>query len=65
MNFFDELANFDSEVSAACGRELLKRQEEFYRNRQKTMETLQVLGAQALSEEIGSSVMMPKNSRGL
>ena len=35
----------------------------FYRNRQKTMETLQVLGAQALAEEIGGSVMMPKNSR--
>lgn len=48
---------------AACGRELLKRQEEFYRNRQKTMETLQVLGAQALSEEIGSSVMMPRSGR--
>ena len=48
---------------AACGRELIKRQEEFYRNRQKTMETLQVLGAQALSDEIGSSVMMPKNGR--
>ncbi len=48
---------------AACGRELLKRQEEFYRNRQKTMETLQVLGAQALADEIGSSVMMPKSGR--
>jgi len=48
---------------AACGRELLKRQEEFYRNRQKTMETLQVLGAQALAEEIGGSVMMPKSGR--
>lgn len=48
---------------AACGRELLKRQEEFYRNRQKTMETLQVLGAQALSEEIGSSVGMPKSAK--
>ena len=48
---------------AACGKELLKRQEEFYRNRQKTMETLQVLGAQALSEEIGGSVMMPKSGR--
>lgn len=48
---------------AACGKELLKRQEEFYRNRQKTMETLQVLGAQALSEEIGSSVMMPRSGR--
>ncbi len=48
---------------AACGRELLKRQEEFYRNRQKTMETLQVLGAQALAEEIGSSVMMPRSGR--
>ncbi len=48
---------------AACGRELLKRQEEFYRNRQKTMETLQVLGAQALSEEIGGNVMMPKSGR--
>ena len=47
----------------ACGRELLKRQEEFYRNRQKTMETLQVLGAQALSEEIGGSVMMPRSGR--
>lgn len=48
---------------AACAKELLKRQEEFYRNRQKTMETLQVLGAQALAEEIGSSVGMPKNGR--
>ena len=48
---------------AACGRELIKRQEEFYRNRQKTMETLQVLGAQALAEEIGGSVMMPKSGR--
>ncbi len=48
---------------AACGRELLKRQEEFYRNRQKTMETLQVLGARALAEELGSSVMMPKSGR--
>ena len=48
---------------ATCGRELVKRQEEFYRNRQKTMETLQVLGAQALAEEIGGSVMMPKSGR--
>lgn len=48
---------------AACGRELLKRQEEFYRNRQKTMETLQVLDAQALAEEIAGSVLMPKNIR--
>lgn len=48
---------------AACGRELIKRQEEFYRNRQKTMETLQVLGAQALAEEIGMSVMMPKSGK--
>ncbi|MGN1084556.1 MAG: hypothetical protein ACI4QX_06105 [Lachnospiraceae bacterium] len=48
---------------AATARELLKRQEEFYRNRQKTMETLQVLGAQALAEEIGSSVVMPKSGR--
>lgn len=47
----------------ACGRELLKRQEEFYRNRQKTMETLQVLGAQALAEEIAGSVLLPKSSR--
>ena len=51
------------EQYAATARELIKRQEEFYRNRQKTMETLQVLGAQALAEEIGGSVMMPKNSR--
>ncbi len=48
---------------ASCGKELLKRQEEFYRNRQKTMETLQVLGAQALAEEIGGSIMMPKSGR--
>lgn len=48
---------------AACARELLKRQEEFYRNRQKTMETLQLLGAQPLAEEIGGSIMMPKSSR--
>ena len=48
---------------ASCGKELLKRQEEFYRNRQKTMETLQVLGAQALAEELGGSVMMPKSGR--
>ena len=48
---------------AGCGRELLKRQEEFYRNRQKTMETLQVLGAQALADEIGGSLMMPKSGR--
>lgn len=47
----------------ACARELLKRQEEFYRNRQKTMETLQVLGAQALAEEIGSSIRMPKDGK--
>ena len=26
MNFFDELANYDSEVSAACGRELTRQQ---------------------------------------
>lgn len=51
------------ETYAACARELLKRQEEFYHNRQKTMETLQVLGAQVLAEEIGSSVAMPKNGR--
>lgn len=51
------------EKYAACARELLKRQEEFYHNRQKTMETLQVLGAQALAEEIGSSVVMPKSGR--
>lgn len=48
---------------AACARELLKRQDEFYRNRQKTMETLQALDAQALAEEIGSSVAMPKSGR--
>lgn len=51
------------EQHAACGRELLKRQEEFYRNRQKTMETLQVLDAWALAEEIAGSVLMPKNIR--
>ncbi len=48
---------------AAGSRELLKRQEEFYRNRQKTMETLQVLGAQALADEIATSIMMPKSGR--
>ena len=26
MNFFEELASFDSEVSAACGRELTRQQ---------------------------------------
>lgn len=51
------------EQYSACAGELLKRQEEFYRNRQKTIETLQVLDAQALAEEIGGSVMMPKDGR--
>lgn len=40
-------------------REIEKRREEFYRNRQTTMETLQVLDAQALAEEIGQSIHMP------
>ncbi len=57
-----ELYKEARERYAACGRELLKRQEEFYRNRQKTMETLQVLGAGALAEEIAGSVLMPKST---
>lgn len=46
-----------------CAKELLKRQEEFYRNRQTTMETLQLLGAQALASEISGSISMPKGIR--
>lgn len=58
-----ELYKEARERYAECGRELLKRQEEFYRNRQKTTETLQVLGAQALAEEISAGILMPKNIR--
>lgn len=45
------------------GRDLQKRQEEFYRNRQTTMETLQVLGAQTLAGEISGNIQMPRNIR--
>lgn len=48
---------------AGCAKELLKRQEEFYRNRQTTMETLQLLGAQTLAGEIAGSIVMPKGIR--
>lgn len=43
--------------------ELLRRQDEFYRNRQTTMETLNLLGAGVLATEISGSVTMPKNLR--
>lgn len=58
-----ELYKEAREKYAGCGKELLKRQEEFYRNRQTTMETLQLLGAQALAGEIAGSISMPRSIR--